>query len=128
MKDHREFTEMERLMNALSVRLESSQDLQVMFHNYKGSRDVVSAMETMVNGLIDFRVGNDWIEISDGLILFGDMTEEDVLLYPDFSGEPIVGCFVSDTNGFEDGDGRKVEPTHYKIINLPKKKAEQSDL
>jgi hypothetical protein len=55
MEGHREFTEMERLMNALAPRLESSVDLQSMFHNYKGSKDVVASMEAMINNLLDYK-------------------------------------------------------------------------
>lgn len=55
MTIHRELTEMERLMNALSERLVDSKDLQTMFHNYKGSKDVVASIVEMIDGLLAFK-------------------------------------------------------------------------
>jgi hypothetical protein len=52
---------------------------------------------------------NEWVSVEDRL----PECEKDVVLYPDFSGEPVVGFLVSGDAIFVDNDDRKVTPTHW---------------
>lgn len=53
-----------------------------------------------------------WIDLNER----SPEPEEDVVLFPDFSGAPIVGFFCSEDCIFVDGDGREVSPTHWMFI------------